>query len=93
MNMWELIEHGECPNEHGNMIYFNHPIDILHILPEELIEPLEGKETPPGMFGYIAAICQECGFQLKVQNIENLEKYLTWLEDYRGLRKTPKEEG
>ena len=83
MNSFELIERGECPNGHGNMIYFNHPISILHILPEELLDDLNGVDTPDNMYGYLAAICQECGFVLTVKNIGNHEKYLEWLKAHR----------
>lgn len=83
MNKMELIEHGLCPNGHGEMVYFKKPIDILYQIPEELCEHLEGQDSQPGMYGYIVAVCQDCGFVLKVENIENQERYLEWLVEYR----------
>lgn len=88
MNSNELLKHGMCPNGHGDLVFFKKPIDILYHIPEDLTEPLEGVDTPPGMFGYIAAICQECGFILTLENIDRQDQYLEWLEDYRASRVT-----
>ena len=88
MNSFDLIKHGMCPNEHGDMVFFKTPIDLLYHIPEELLEPYEGKETPSGMFGYISAICQECGFTLGVKSIKNQASYLEWLEEYRTSEKS-----
>ena len=89
MDTFELLDHGKCPNGHGDMVYFNHPISILHILPEELLEDLEGVDTPDNMYGYLAAICQECGFVLTVKSITNHEKYMEWLKVYRSSQRDP----
>lgn len=91
MSKLGVIEQGNCPNGHGDMIFFKHPIDILYHIPEELLESYEGKDTPPGMFGYIAAICQECGFVLSLKKIDNLEHYLRWLDKHRGSAQRVKE--
>jgi len=83
MTNLDLIDYGKCPNGHGDMVFFKHPIDILYHIPVELLDEYEGKDTPPGMFGYIAAICQECGFTLSLEHINNLESYLKWLDEHR----------
>jgi len=88
----KLINYGKCPNDHEDMVFFNHPIDILYHVPEDLMEPLEGKDTPPGMYGYIVAICQECGFILSLERIDNLHEYLSWLKDYRSSSDSPPKE-
>jgi len=36
------------------------------------------------MYGYIVAICQECGFTLSLERIDNLHDYLSWLKEYRS---------
>lgn len=88
MSSLELIEVGDCPNGHGEMVFFNYPIDILYQIPEDLMEPLEGVDTPPGMYGYIVAICQECGFTLGLEKIGNLQEYLEWLKRFRASRRS-----
>ena len=88
MSSTELIQIGDCPNGHGEMVFFNKPIDVLYHIPEDLMDPLEGLDTPPGMYGYIAAICQECGFTLSLEKIENQPKYIEWLKEFRDLRRT-----
>lgn len=88
MSKMELIDYGECPNGHGDMIFFKHPIDILYHIPIELMDEYEGKDTPPGMFGYISAICQECGFTLTLEKISKLDSYLKWLEEYRRSKES-----
>jgi len=54
----------ECPNGHGPLVFLKKPIAILYLLPEDICDlaELEGTETPEEMFGYIIAVCQECGF-------------------------------
>lgn len=80
MSDFDLIEYGKCPNNHGEMFFFNHPIDIITIIPDDVVD-LEG--TDAGDFGYIVAICQECGFVLTLQTIDGFDDYLAWLKEYR----------
>ena len=86
MSSLEPIQIGDCPNGHGEMVFFNKPIDILYYIPEDLMDPLEGVDTPPSMYGYIAAICQECGFTLSLEKIDNQPKYIEWLKEFRASR-------
>ena len=64
MSSLGLIPQGLCPNECGPLIVMKKPISILHFLSEDLcsLGDLEGTETPESMFGYIKAVCPECGF-------------------------------
>ncbi len=60
-------EKGECPNAHGPLVIFKKPPPILHLLSEDMLDVanLMGEEdTPEHMFGYLLAVCQECGFVL-----------------------------
>lgn len=80
MSDFERIKYGECPNGHGDMVFFNHPIDLATIIPDDEID-IGGFES--GDLGYIVAVCQECGFVLSLNNIDNHDEYLEWLKTYR----------
>lgn len=66
MNSFEKIRNGNCPNDCGPLTILKKPIAKLYLIPEDLCDlgKLEGTETPEDMFGYITAICSECGFLL-----------------------------
>lgn len=62
MSSLDLIEKGFCPNGCGELTWLKKPHAILYLIPEDLCEPLEGVDTPEDMFGFIKALCSECGF-------------------------------
>ena len=64
MSSFEKMRNGLCPNDCGPLTILKRPIPKLHLVPEDLCDPLEGVETPEDMFGYITAICPECSFIL-----------------------------
>ncbi len=64
VSKFDMKEHGQCRNACGALTLLKKPIPILHMIPTELVEHLSGKETPDGMYGYLAGVCPECGFVL-----------------------------
>jgi hypothetical protein len=64
MSSLDLIPKGLCPNKCGDLTILKKPVAILYLLSEDLLSlgDLEGTETPESMFGYIKALCPECGF-------------------------------
>ena len=72
-NSWSMRDEGEgsdmsedagCPNSCGVPILLKRRIPILHLIPTELLDHLQGKETPEGMYGYLIGTCPVCGFIL-----------------------------
>ncbi len=61
---FKKMEKGLCPNDCGSLTILKKPVAILYLLSEDLcsLGKLEGTETPEDMFGYIMAVCPECGF-------------------------------
>lgn len=69
MSDFDLIEKGLCPNGCGSLTILKKPISKLLLIPEDLCDlgQLEGTETPMDMFGYVTAVCSECGFVLSTE--------------------------
>lgn len=66
MNYFDKVKKGQCPNDCGDLTILKKPISKLYLIPEDLCDlgELEGAETPEDMFGYIVAVCSECGYIL-----------------------------
>jgi len=61
-----------CPACGHKLTILKNRIGLLYLIPTDVAEEaLEGKETNEEDFGYIAAVCEECGF-----NITTDEKFI-----------------
>ena len=63
MSDLDLIKEGSCPNKCGKLTILKHPLKILLLIPEDLIDHVP-KEADEDYYGAIIAMCLECGFTL-----------------------------
>jgi hypothetical protein len=58
-----LTKRGECPNGHGKLTFFKHPMQIMYYIPLSLIDYIPS-DVDDDYYGAIIAYCPECGFTL-----------------------------
>ena len=61
----DLIKKGLCPNGCGKLTALKHPLKIVLLIPEDLIEHIP-EEADEDYYGAIRALCLECGFNLVI---------------------------
>ena len=65
MSYTDLIKKGICPNGCGKLTTLKHPLKIVLLIPEDLLDHIpEGADED--YYGAIRAICLECGFNLVI---------------------------
>lgn len=65
MGYIDKISRGLCPNDCGKLTALKHPLKILLLIPEDLIDAVP-EEADEDYYGAIVATCLECGFTLTV---------------------------
>jgi hypothetical protein len=73
MGKLDLIKEGLCPNECGKLTVLKHPLKIMLLIPEDLIDSVP-EEADEDYYGAIAAMCLECGFTLTIGGSEEIEE-------------------
>lgn len=58
------LEPTACPNGCCYLTLLKRPPPMLHLLPEDFVDLLDGKDIAEGEYGYLAGVCPECGFVL-----------------------------